>query len=180
MDVRQISRAGVSVALLAVASWVTVPFGPVPFTLQTLALAILPAALDRTTAVASVAVYLLLGALGLPVFSGFGGGVGAIAGPTGGFLWGFLIGMLLATTLESFLPRSLPALPRALVADAVMLAVTYACGTFQLMVVGPMDLVPALLAAVVPFIVPDAVKLGVGASIGCAVARAEGRITRHA
>ena len=88
--------------------------------------------------------------------------------------------MLLATTLESFLPRSVPALPRALVADAVMLAVTYACGTFQLMVVGPMDLVPALLAAVVPFIVPDAVKLGVGASIGCAVARAEGRITRHA
>ena len=172
METRQIARAGVSVALLAVSAWVSVPFGPVPFTLQTLALAVLPAALDRGTAVLAVVSYVLLGAVGLPVFAGFAGGMGALAGPTGGFLWGFILGTFVASTLMRALPERLPAFGRALAADAVMLLISYACGTLQLMVVGAMGLVPALLVAVVPFIIPDAVKLVVGARLGCTVARA--------
>ena len=54
MNVRQIARAGVFVALLTVASWVSIPLGPVPFTLQTMALALLPAVLDGATACAAV------------------------------------------------------------------------------------------------------------------------------
>ena len=172
METRQIARAGVSVALLAVSAWVSMPFGPVPFTLQTLALAVLPAALDRGTAVLAVVSYVLLGAIGLPVFAGFAGGMGALAGPTGGFLWGFILGTLAASTLVRVLPDRLPAFGRALAADIVMLLISYTCGTTQLMAVGSMGLVPALLVAVVPFIVPDAVKLVVGARLGCTVARA--------
>lgn len=180
MNIQQLARAGVSVALLAVSAWVTLPIGPVPFTLQTLMLAILPAALDRKTACAAVAAYLLLGAIGLPVFSGFGGGVGQIAGPTGGFLWGFILGMLAGTTLESFLPERLPLFARSLAASIVLLLISYACGTVQLMIIGSMDAVAALLIAVIPFIIPDAVKLVVGTSIGCSVARAMGRIAQRA
>lgn len=175
MDTRQIARAGVSVALLAVSAWVSIPFGPVPFTLQTLALALLPSALDGPTAVVSVVAYVLLGAIGLPVFAGFAGGVGALAGPTGGFLWGFILGMLGAAAAVRLLPERLPLFGRALIADAVMLVIAYVCGTFQLMIVGSMGLLPALAAAVIPFIIPDAIKLGIGASVGCAVARATRR-----
>ena len=180
MNVQQLARAGVSAALLAVAAWVTVPIGPVPFTLQTMALAILPAALDRKTACASVAVYLLLGAIGLPVFSGFGGGIASIAGPTGGFLWGFMLGTLAGTTVESLLPARVPLFARSLAASATMLAVSYACGTVQLMIIGSMDAAAALAVAVLPFVIPDAVKLAVGTSIGCSVARATGHIAQHA
>lgn len=180
MDTRQIARVGTSVALLAVSAWVTVPFGPVPFTLQTMALAMLPALLDRTGACAAVAVYLLLGAIGLPVFAGFGGGIASIAGPTGGFLWGFLIGMLAATTVESLLPQQMPRFARTIAADIVLLVICYACGTAQLMIVGSMGVAPALAVAVLPFIIPDAIKLVVGARIGCSVSHALGRVTSHA
>ena len=180
MDTRQIARAGVSVALLAVSAWVTIPIGPVPFTLQTLALAILPAALDRKTACTAVAVYLLLGAIGLPVFSGFGGGIGSIAGPTGGFLWGFILGMLAGTTVESLLPKRVSLFARSLAASIVLLLVSYTCGTVQLMIIGSMDVLAALAIAVIPFVIPDAVKLFVGTSIGCTVARAMGHTMQHA
>lgn len=176
MNVQHITRAGVAVALLAVSAWVTLPLGPIPFTLQTLALAILPAALDRTAAVSAVAVYLLLGALGLPVFSGFGGGIGMLAGMTGGFLWGFLLGMIVATAVVRVLPERTPLFARSLVGSVLMLLVSYACGTIQLMAVGSMGVLPALAAAVFPFVIPDAVKLVVGTSIGCSVARAVGHI----
>ncbi len=171
MNVRQIARAGVFVALLTVASWVSVPLGPVPFTLQTMVLALLPAVLDATTACAAVGVYLLLGALGLPVFAGFGGGIASIAGPTGGFLWGFLLGAAVAGVIARALAGRVRRFARVLLADIAMLAVAYACGTAQLMIVAQLDLVPALMLAVVPFIVPDAIKLVVGARIGCMVER---------
>lgn len=172
MDARQVARAGVAVALLAVSAWVSIPFGPVPFTLQTMALAVLPAAFDRGTAVLAVGCYVLLGGVGLPVFAGFAGGVGVLAGPTGGFLWGFILGMLAASICIRVLPERLPIFGRALVADILMLLISYACGTLQLMAVGSMELIPALLVAVVPFIIPDAVKLVLGARLGCTVARA--------
>ena len=120
------------------------------------------------------------GGLTVPVFSGFSGGIASIFGPTGGFLWGFLIGMLAATTVKELLPAQLPLLARTLVADAVLLLISYVCGTFQLMVIGSMDVAAALLVAVVPFVIPDVVKLVVGAQVGCAVARAAGRVSQQA
>ena len=175
MNTKDITRTGVTVALLAVSAWVTVPFGPVPFTLQTLALAMIPAMLNRTCAIASVCCYVLLGAIGLPMFSSMQGGIGVLAGPTGGFLWGFILGILAAMIVERVLPERLSPFARALVADVCMLLVAYVCGTVQLMAVAQMSLMPALMAAVIPFIIPDAVKLACGARIGCAVAKAVGR-----
>ncbi len=169
MNVRQIARAGVFVALLTVASWVSIPLGPVPFTLQTMALALLPAVLDGATACAAVGVYLLLGALGLPVFSGFGSGIASIVGPTGGFLWGFLLGTAAAGAVSKVLAGKVSRFAGVLIADIAMLFVAYVCGTVQLMIVAQLDVVPALTLAVIPFIVPDAIKLAVGARIGCVV-----------
>ncbi len=172
MDAKRVARAGVMVALLAVSAQVMMPIGPVPFTLQTMVLAMVPAALDPGTAVLSVASYVLLGALGLPVFAGFNGGVGALLGPTGGFLWGFVLGSALAGLAAKALEGGLAAYPRSLACAAALVLVSYACGTVQLMVLMNLDLMGALAIAVFPFILPDAVKIAVGARLGCTVARA--------
>ena len=172
MDAKRVARAGVMVALLAVSAQVMMPIGPVPFTLQTMVLAMVPAALDPGTAVLSVASYVLLGALGLPVFAGFNGGVGALLGPTGGFLWGFVLGSALAGLVAKALEGRLAAYPRSLACAAALVLVSYACGTVQLMALMNLDHMGALAIAVIPFILPDAVKIAVGARLGCTVARA--------
>lgn len=171
MNARRIARAGVMVALLAVSAQVMLPVGPVPFTLQTLVLAMMPSALDRTTANIALAAYVLLGACGLPVFSGFGAGAAALLGPTGGFLWGFVLGNALAGGLYSAAPQRLGAYGRSLVAAALMLLVSYACGTVQLMVLMSLDLLEALAIAVIPFVIPDLVKICIGARLGCTIGR---------
>ena len=107
MSTRSIARCGVCVALLACSAWVTVPLGLAPFTMQTFVLALIPQVMGPRESILTVAVYLVLGACGLPVFSGFQGGVGTLLGPTGGYLWGFLLGMAPATALmrAEALPR---------------------------------------------------------------------------
>ncbi|MDO4437426.1 MAG: biotin transporter BioY [Coriobacteriaceae bacterium] len=171
MNAQRIARAGVMVALLAVSAQVMLPVGPVPFTLQTLVLAMIPALLDRSTAILAITAYVLLGALGLPVFSGFGAGAGALLGPTGGFLWGFVLGVVLASCLYMAAPQRMGAYVRSLLAAALMLLVSYVCGTVQLMVLMSLDLAQALAIAVIPFVIPDAIKIAIGARLGCTIGR---------
>lgn len=171
MEAKRVARAGVITALLAVSAQVMLPLGPVPFTLQTLVLAMVPAVLDPATSVFTVLAYVVLGTVGLPVFAGFNGGIGALAGPTGGFLWGFVLGCALAGALAKVLDGRIGAYPRALVCAAALVLVSYVCGTVQLMALMNLDLAGALAIAVIPFVVPDAVKVAIGARLGCTVAR---------
>lgn len=164
MSNRSIARCGICVALLACSAWITVPLGPVPFTMQTLVLALLPQIMTTRDAFVTVALYLLLGAAGVPVFSGFQGGLGVLLGPTGGYLLGFAAGMPVAGAVmrASLLPRR----ARGVAAGIALLAVSYVLGTLQLMNVYGIDAPAALAVAVVPFVVPDVVK--VAASVGVA------------
>ena len=90
---RSVAFVGLTIAIMAVSAWVTVPLGPVPFTLQMFAITFAIVVLRPKEAIAAIAGYLLLGAVGVPVFSGMRGGLGVLAGPTGGFLWGYLLGV---------------------------------------------------------------------------------------
>lgn len=166
----RIARCGLCIALLAVASYITIPLGPVPFTLQTLVIAMLPVALGGRDAIVTVALYLLLGALGLPVFSGFSGSIAALVGPTGGFLWGFLAGTAFAAGIQRL--EAVPEPLREAFGAAGMLLISYAWGTAQLMVVMGMTLPAALALAVAPFVILDIIKLTAGIKIGRAVCRA--------
>lgn len=167
MRARAITRCGVMVALLAASAWVTVPLGPVPFTLQTMALAAVAVMATPGEALLSVALYLVLGAAGVPVFSGFGAGLATIAGPTGGYLWGFLVGMGAAQLVRQA-PLG-PEAAREAVGVVAMLAITYVLGTIQFSLVAGVTPVAAAGVAVVPFLVPDAAKLAVGVAVGRAV-----------
>ena len=95
-----ITIVAVSAALITICSWISIPVGPVPVTLQTLAvLAVLLTVGGRRGTIA-IAVYLALGAVGVPVFAGFKGGPAAFIGPTGGFLAGFIAAALVFWLLE--------------------------------------------------------------------------------
>lgn len=163
-----VAFCGLAIALLAISAWVTVPLGPVPFTLQTMVLVFVVVLFPPREALVSVFGYLALGAIGVPVFSGMKGGLASIVGPTGGFLVGFGIGAILAVLLlkawrepEAKSARML----RAALAAVVLLLTSYVCGWLQLMALTGMGPAAAFAAGIAPFIVFDAIKLSVGVAL---------------
>ena len=87
----KLSFTALSVCLICICSWIALPIGGAPVTLQTFGVAFCGFLLGARGGVSAVAVYLALGAVGLPVFAGFGGSLAFLFGPTGGFLFGFLL-----------------------------------------------------------------------------------------
>ena len=97
-----------------------------------------------------------LGAIGVPVFAGFSGGIGVLGGPTGGYIIGFLFTALIVGLMTDFLGRKLWVLAVSMVAG---LAVCYLFGTIWFMIAMHTDFVAALLTCVVPFLLADAAKI---------------------
>lgn len=143
--------ASLFAALLAICSWLSIPIPPIAFTLQTFGLLLSLGVLGGKWGSVSVAAYLLLGLMGLPVFSGFRGGASAFLEPTGGFLWGFLAAALVYWLLEKL--GKLPAMVAALLT-------CYGCGCWWFTVyAGGAGLWTAVLTCVAPYLIPDALKL---------------------
>ena len=159
---RSVAFCGLSIALMAVAAWITVPFGPVPFTLQTLAVMFVLFALPAKQALIAIGGYIVLGGLGLPVFSSFKGGLAALMGPTGGFIVGFFVAALVASEEQkSFFGTHIAAgvLARNVVMGVVFLAVLYVFGWAWLMLAAHLSAEAAFAAAVAPFVLIDAMKM---------------------
>jgi biotin transport system substrate-specific component len=143
--------ASIFSALTAVCAWIAVPIPPVSFTLQTFAILMALGILGGKWGSVSIFLYLAMGIIGLPVFSGFRGGAAALLDPTGGFLWGFLLAGLGYWLLERL--GKLPAMIAAML-------VTYACGCrWFTLYAGNAPWHTALLTCVAPYLIPDAVKL---------------------
>ena len=159
--IRDLTAIALLAALLAVCSWLTVPFGPVPFTMQTFAVFAALGLLGGRRGTVAILVYLCLGLVGLPVFSGFSGGVGQLVGPTGGYLIGFVIGGLV---YWAFTARRAVGPVRMAVGLILALAVCYAFGTVWFLTVytgggSAGTLGGALALCVFPYLLPDAIKL---------------------
>ena len=146
--------------IMAICSWISIP-AAVPFTLQTFGVFIAVGILGGKRGTLSVLVFILLGAVGIPVFANFSGGIGVLAGPTGGYIIGFLFSALVMWAMEK-LPGKKSIMQ--IVSMVVGLVVCYAFGTAWFMVVygkanGPVGLVTALGWCVFPFIIPDLIKI---------------------
>ena len=103
---RSMIVAALMAALLAASAWIVLPIGAVPVTLQVFIVLLVGLLLSPGWAAASVGVYVLMGAIGVPVFSGGMGGLGVLAGPTGGYIIGFLIAApAVALTRRALVPR---------------------------------------------------------------------------
>lgn len=171
---KSIAFCGLGIALITVCAWITVPFGPVPFTLQTFAMTFVLLALKPRDAVVTIALYVLIGAIGLPVFSSMKGGFAALAGPTGGFIWGFVLGGIAAALLLAAFEKKggKRPIPVEIAAAVLFLGICYLCGLVQLAFVAQMGMAAAFAAAVAPFIIIDAVKLAVAIAVAHAVRKA--------
>ncbi|WKF84623.1 biotin transporter BioY [Lacticaseibacillus pantheris] len=88
---RTLTNIALGAALMAVTAPFTIPLGPVPLTLQTLMVPLVAGLMDRQSGLWAVMLYVLMGAIGLPVFAGFTGGMAHLVGPTGGYLVGLLL-----------------------------------------------------------------------------------------
>lgn len=158
--VRSLAYVALMAALLAVCAWITIPLGPVPFTMQNFGLFAALGLLGGQLGSLTVVVYLLLGLVGLPVFSGFGAGPAALLGPTGGFLLGFLLSALVYWGITSRLGTSTRVMVLAMVLG---LAACYAMGTVWFLFVysggSSATLIGTLTLCVFPYILPDLVKL---------------------
>lgn len=161
---REISYVAFSVALIAVCAWITIPVSAIPFTLQTLAVALAGGLLGYKRAVAAVAIYILMGLIGIPVFSGGQAGPIKLFGPTGGYIFGFLFLAFIPALFKKISLRRQWA--RFSVFFAAMIfgeTVCYVFGTAWFLCVNNCSLGYALLVCVVPFIVPDLVKFALAA-----------------
>lgn len=148
--------------LMAICAWISIP-GQIPFTLQTMGVFLAVGLLGGKRGTVAVLVYILMGAVGLPVFSGFAGGLGKLLGMTGGYIVGFLLSALLMWAMEALFGSKKWVLPVSMV---VGLIACYAFGTAWFMVVytsskGAITLGAVLGMCVIPYIIPDAVKIAV-------------------
>lgn len=160
MKTKDIVFIGIFAALMAICSWISIPT-TVPFTLQTFAVFVAVGLLGGKRGTLSVLVYILLGAIGVPVFAGFTGGLGILFGSTGGYIVGFILSALIMWLFEKLFGRKLWA---QIVSMVLGLAACYAVGTAWFIVVygranGAIGVMTALSWCVIPFIIPDLCKI---------------------
>lgn len=146
--------------LMAVCSWISVPTA-VPFTLQTFAVFMAVGVLGGRRGTMAVALYIILGAVGVPVFAGMTGGIGILTGTTGGYIVGFLFSALVMWAMEK-IPGKKSVIQ--ILSMAAGLIVCYAFGTVWFMAVymktsGQVGLMAVLGWCVIPFIIPDIIKI---------------------
>ncbi len=155
-SLKKTALIAINVAIIILSSWICIPF-TVNFTLQTLTIFIICGLFDFPVSMLSVAVYIALGAVGLPVFSSFGAGVSALFGPTGGFIFAFLTVPIIFFMLKrQNIKGKLILLPMLI---SQMLIYLIGALWFCFVYASDTPFVNALLMCVVPFIITDIVKI---------------------
>lgn len=148
-------------ALMAICAWIAIPIGDIPITLQTFGVFCAVGLLGGKRGTLAVLVYILLGAIGVPVFAGFSGGFGILVGTTGGYIMGFIFSALVYWLITGLLGNKWWG---KLLGMILGLLVCYAFGTVWFMVVyaretAAVGLATALGWCVVPYILPDLCKI---------------------
>ena len=162
LTVKDMAYCAIGAALLSVSAWISIPMPQVSFTMQSFAVFFILGLLGGRRGTISIGIYLFLGFVGLPVFSGFRGGVGVILGVTGGYIWGFLLAGLLYWAVTSLLGKRLHI---RLIAMILGMAVCYGCGCLWFSVYSGGGLGLILLRCVVPYLIPDGVKIALAVSL---------------
>ncbi len=146
--------------LIAICTWISIP-AVVPFTMQTFAIFLTVGVLGGRRGSLAILIYLLLGAIGMPVFSGFQSGISAILGKTGGYIIGFIFSALIMWAMERLLGKK----TWVLAVSMVLGMFTYFfIGTIWFMAVyardsGAVGLMTVLGWCVIPFVIPDLIKM---------------------
>ena len=159
---RDIVYMSVFTAMISICSWISIP-ASIPFTLQTMGVFTTVGLLGGKRGTLTVLTYILLGAIGIPVFAGLTGGISVLLGTTGGYIIGFLLSALLMWGIETIMGRNQIVLAFSMIAGLI---VCYVFGTAWFMLIytqhsGVIGLSTVLGLCVIPFIIPDLIKIGV-------------------
>lgn len=162
LTVKDMAYSGICAALLSISAWISIPMPQVSFTMQSFAVFFSLGLLGGRRGVISIFIYLVMGAVGLPVFSGFRGGLGVLLGVTGGYIWGFLLAGLVYWLLTALLGSGFRA---GLGATVLGMAVCYTCGTVWYLHVYGGSFWSVFSVCVLPYLIPDGVKIALAISL---------------
>lgn len=155
---------GIFAAVTGIAAGISIPlpFTPVPISLATFGVLLAGSLLGAKYGSISMVVYILLGAVGVPVFSGYTAGIGKLMGPTGGYIAGYIfMAMVVGFLIQKYGGGS--SIPANILAMVLGTLVCYTLGTAWFMYVTHTGLVAALTMCILPFLIGDAVKILVSA-----------------
>ncbi len=158
MKTKDMTIVAVLAAFICVCAPWAIPVGPIPITLATFAVYVVSSTTNWKYGVFSVLLYVLIGAVGLPVFSGFGGGIGKITGVTGGFLIGYIPCSIVTGLVIDRFPHAKWAYPAGMALGTVL---CYAFGLAWFIFLTGNTLYSSFLVCVVPFLPGDAIKIAV-------------------
>ena len=156
-SLRDMMLAPLFAALTGLGALMVIPVYPVPFTLQTLFTYLSAMLLGRKIGTLSQVIYILLGVIGLPIFSAGKAGLGILLGPTGGYLWGFIISAYTMGILVE--KKNINKIKGFIVVGIIGLFIINFCGALQLYIVTQLSLKAVLLTGVIPFIIGDFIKI---------------------
>lgn len=160
MTIKEMLYIAFFAALISICSWIVIPL-TVPITLQTYAVLVTCIILGPKRSLLSIFIYILLGAIGLPVFSNFSGGIGMLLGNTGGYIIGFLFTAATIGLITKICGKKTYVL---IISMILGLLVCYLFGTVWFIKVytsstGSISIYKALSLCVIPFIIPDGLKI---------------------
>lgn len=172
MRTRDITTIAVMAALICVAGPLSIPVGPIPVSLATFAVYMAGAVLGSKKGTAAVALYLLIGIAGVPVFAGFTGGFQKLAGVTGGYLAGYIPCAWITGMAHTDTPDIKKGRPRLAAAALIGTLVLYIIGTAWFIIQTGRGIMEALSMCVLPFLPGDALKIAATVVLAVPVVRA--------
>ena len=156
-NIRSFIYSAIGAALIAALSQITLSIGPVPFTLQTLAIGLIASLYKPKEAILSTLLYLTLGAIGLPVFADFSGGFASLFSPTAGFLWGFVAFAGITSYLTTLHSHPL----QVFLANLLGTAICFILGLIVFRYVSQSSWQDSIAWTILPFILPDLGKISI-------------------
>ena len=162
MKLRKMIFCAVFAAILCVTAPLAIPLGPVPLTLATFVIYLAASVLGWRLGTVSVLLYIAIGAIGLPVFSGFSGGFQKLAGVTGGYIVGYIPCALAAGFIAGKFKGRIWSYPVGMAIGTILL---YTLGTAWFSLETKTGAAAALLLCVVPFLIGDVIKIAVVTAI---------------
>ena len=170
LTTKEITLSAVFAAIICVMSVITIPVGVIPITLGLFGIMITAVMLGAKKGLLSVLIFILAGAIGLPVFSGFKGGFQVLAGPTGGYISSYiLVALVIGFVSDKVKSHGLTEYIFIFLSCCIGIAICYAIGTAQFMAVSGSNLQDALAKCVILFIPFDLIKALAATFLGITV-----------
>lgn len=162
-SIKKITQVAIFAGIMCIISPITIPIGIIPITLSTFAIYLIGGLTKKYIGISSTIIYIFIGIIGIPVFSNYTGGIGAILSVTGGYIVGYIPCILIVSTITSINKKKIILYPVSMLIGTL---VCYITGSLWFMFQTKNTLQETIIITIIPFIIFDLLKI-VFASICC-------------